>query len=152
MIANNLTQTSELSKTSLVFFPSAKSLYDDGLFSDIHDPDHRLEPFRMLKRKWPGPVLTFDKFNKKNQRCIFIVYRFERHVYNLLDKVLDNPDAKIIYVMSEPADVCPYNSKEVLRSFPFQHFLTYFSVNDDDRFTKYFYPNPKLTWKRNLRK
>jgi hypothetical protein len=135
-------------KIIISYIPSSNEYLNNTFFDIKMSRDNCLQPFSRLKTKLEKSkfiVNTFDVNQKYEKIDVVIIHRIDVNFKNILIIVKKNPGVRIIYTNTEERTICPFHTREILKSRLFDVVLTWDDQMIDGKyFLKYNYPNAKL--------
>ncbi len=131
---------------NIAIIPSSPIFYANKFFDVESSRDQVLEPFYSLKiglEKSGYRVNTFDVYKNPSDIDLIIVHRIDLNFKKMLKIIKANPFVKIVYLVTEPENICPLHVETILRNKTFDVVLTWDdSIIDNIYFIKCWYPNP----------
>ena len=135
---------------TIAWVPSTPLYLKNKIFDRQGSRDLVYEPYSELKRSLNDKgisVNTYDMLSNDTPIDVIIITRIDYNFKNLTSLLLDNPKAKVIYIVTEELTICPIHQKKILKSAAFDKVLTWIpSWVDGDYFDHYLYPNPFRTF------
>ena len=131
---------------NIAWIPSSSLYLNNRIFDENGSRDLVYQPFSELRNAFfkNGVNLdTYDIISNDVTVDVIIVTRIDYNFKILLNLIKKNPMAKVIYIVTEEATVCPIHEKRVLKSHIFDHVMTWIPEwIDEEYFRHCFYPNP----------
>ena len=131
---------------NIVWVPSSSLYLNNRIFDEHGSRDLAYQPFSELRKSFVKKGVNLDTYDLIADDVmidVIIVTRLDYNFKILLNLIKKNPMAKVIYIVTEEATVCPIHDKGILRSRIFDRVVTWIPEwIDEEYFRHCFYPNP----------